>query len=145
MSDRQPEYAIRKMMLDHTGLDALGTRIYAMMPPQGTELPYSWVENIQDEPDRHQVAATGLSQALIMVHFAASTYSQLSLLLSELRIALNSTIAQNITYDTGKTVFLHDVTVERLQRIIDGPTDGSDRPIFIGFADINVWYAQAID
>lgn len=142
MSQPQPEYAVRKLMVDHLGLSPLGSRIYALMPPQGTAMPYAWVEAPQDLPTRHQAGASGISSALITVHVASDTYSQMADLLTEIRIAINATIAKTVTYDVNKSVFIHDATVERLQKIPDGPSDGGDRPLFIGFADINVWYSQ---
>jgi hypothetical protein len=140
MATLEPEYALRKLMVDDgTVAGLVSTRIYPLFNvPQNTKLPYITYYRSGDSHVYHLLGESGLIQADIELDIFATTDSSMRSLADAVRLAIAG-VTGTVTVGSDSVVLL-ETHIKNTFDGTDPPPDGSSTPVFQRVMNVKVGY-----
>jgi len=140
MAQLEPEYAVRKLLLDDSDVSTLiGTRIYPLFSvPQSAKRPYITYFRSSDDHTYHLTGESGLIVADIEFDVFADTDAQMRQLADKFRLAVagyRGTVT--VGSDTCTVQMLH---IKNTYDGTDPPPDGGSTPLFQRVINLKIGY-----
>ena len=134
-------------LVQDSGVSAkVSTRVYPIRPPRGqaTKYPLLLVNLRDSEHGSTSSGADGLAMYSYEITVEAETYGELEATAKTVRVLLHGNTGDDSFGDlaNSKSVEVLSITASGTRDSYDGPSDGSDRGVYVRELDFDIWWRE---